>query len=72
MDTLSRPLNYKMEQLLDFSQPFDVSLLDQVVAAAYDPRNPQVHESGNLCLRKVNFVIVYGSTVHHSLVFDGP
>jgi hypothetical protein len=31
-----------MERLLDPAQPFDIGLLDQVVAAAYDPRHPQV------------------------------
>jgi hypothetical protein len=33
-----------MDRLLDFSQPLDVGLVDSVVDAAYDPRNPQVHE----------------------------
>jgi hypothetical protein len=28
-------------KLLDMSQPFDVALLDQVVAATYDPHHPQ-------------------------------
>lgn len=30
-----------MEQLLDFSRPLDVKLLDQVVAVFYDAANPQ-------------------------------
>ena len=28
-------------QLCDFSQPFDITLLDQVIAAQNDPSNPQ-------------------------------
>jgi hypothetical protein len=30
------------QQLMDFSQPFDVNVLDQVVEAMFNPSNPQV------------------------------
>jgi hypothetical protein len=37
------------QQLLDFNQTFEVSLLDKVVEAFYDPRNVQVSSWSVLC-----------------------
>ena len=31
-----------MEAILDFSRPFDPSLLDQIIAVFYNPQNPEV------------------------------
>lgn len=34
-------------KLMDFSQPMDVALLDQVVTTAFDASHPQVREKGD-------------------------
>lgn len=31
-----------MEAILDFSQPFNPSLLDQIISVFYNPQNPEV------------------------------
>jgi exportin-1 len=38
------------EQLLDFSKPFDVNLLDQIVLATYDPHNPNQAQANTVLM----------------------
>lgn len=35
-----------LARCVDFSQPFDVSLFERLVEAAYQPGNPQQQEAG--------------------------
>jgi len=41
-----------LQRLLDFTQEFDIPLLDNVVSAAYDPINPQ-RDAANKVLMKL-------------------
>lgn len=43
-------------KLMDFSQPMDVTLLDQVVTTAFDASHPQVRDSG--LVEYVTFVLL--------------
>jgi exportin-1 len=39
-----------LQRLLDFTQEFDVALLDNLVTAAYDPVNPQRAEANKVLM----------------------
>lgn len=41
-----------MEAILDFSRPFDPSLVDQIITVFYNPQNPEVDSF----IRRIDFV----------------
>jgi len=50
MSATPNSMEAALQRLLDFSQEFDVALLDNVVTATYDPVNPQRAEANKVLM----------------------